>query len=351
MNDFFTQTYYGNTIGRWFVALLIAAAAVVVGKIVYWIIKNVIHKLTSKTKTKLDDIIVDMIEEPIMFAIIIAGVWWGLSTLTFGENAETWVGHIYYILIMLNVAWLITRLFDSLVRLYVVPIVEKSKSELDDQVLPIIRKSLKLVVWIVAIIVGLNNAGIQVAPLLAGLGIGGLVFALAAQDSVANLFGGLTIFVDKPFKLRDRIKINGFDGTIKEVGVRSTRLVTLEGRTVTLPNKVFTGGAVENVSSEPTRKVVLNLGLTYDMDDKKIEKAMEILKEIAANNDNIEDNTPMGFNQFGDFALNILFIYYIKKSADILGTQTEINLEILKQFNKSKLEFAFPSQTIFTKQI
>ena len=189
------------------------------------------------------------------------------------------------------------------------------------------------------------------APLLAALGIGGLVFALAAQDSVANLFGGFTIFMDKPFKLRDRIKISGYDGTIKEVGIRSTRLVTLEGRTVTLPNKEFTGSPVENVSSEPTRKVVLNLGLTYDTDDKKIEQAMAILQKIVDNNEGIEEPPKIAFNQFGDFALNILFIYYIKKGADILGTQTAINLEILKQFNKSKLEFAFPSQTIFTKQI
>ena len=351
MEGFFSQTFYGNTIGQWFLALLVVVAAVVVGKVVYWIIKNFIHKITAKTKNKLDDIIIDMIEEPIMFAIIIAGAWWGLSTLTFGETAESLIGHIYFILILLNIAWLITRLFDSLVNHFVVPIVEKSKSDLDDQVLPIIRKGLKLIVWIVAIIVGLNNAGIQVAPLLAGLGIGGLVFALAAQDSVANLFSGFTIFMDKPFKLRDRIKISGYDGTIKEVGIRSTRLVTLEGRTVTLPNKVFTGSPVENVSSEPTRKVVLNLGLTYDTDDKKIEQAMAILQKIVDNNEGIEEPPKIAFNQFGDFALNILFIYYIKKGADILGTQTAINLEILKQFNKSKLEFAFPSQTIFTKQI
>ena len=187
--------------------------------------------------------------------------------------------------------------------------------------------------------------------MLAGLGIGGLVFALAAQDSVANLFGGFTIFIDKPFKLRDRIKINGFDGTIKEVGIRSTKLVTLEGRTVTVPNKVFTGSPIENVSSEPTRKVVLNLGLTYDMDDKKIVQAMDILQKIVDDNEGIEESPKIAFNQFGDFALNILFIYYIKKGSDILGTQTEINLEILKQFNKNKLEFAFPSQTIFTKQL
>jgi len=348
---FFTKTFYGNTVGDWLVALLIIVAAVILGKVLYWFLKNVVSKFTASTKTKLDNIILDMVEEPVVFAIIIAGIWYGLKTLALSEGFEIWVTKIYYILIFINIGWLLTRLFDSLVENYVVPIAEKSKTDLDDQVLPIVRKGIKLVIWVVAIIVGLNNAGYDVAALLAGLGIGGLVFALAAQDTVANLFGGFTVFADKPFKLNDRVKINGFDGTIKEIGIRSTRLVTLEGRMVTIPNKIFTGTPTENVSSEPKRKVSLNLGLTYDMGVTEIELAMKILRDIAEKNENIEGDPLVGFNQFGDFALNVLFIYYIKKGAGILDTQTEVNMEILKQFNENKLEFAFPSQTIFTKSI
>ncbi|MCD4732143.1 MAG: mechanosensitive ion channel family protein, partial [Bacteroidales bacterium] len=157
-------------------------------------------------------------------------------------------------------------------------------------------------------------------------------------------------FTDKPFKVNDRVKIGGFDGIITEVGIRSTRLKTFAGRIVTIPNSKFTDGLVENVSVEPWRKVTLNLGLVYDTTAVKMEKAMELLKEIAASNTTLEENTVIGFNKFGDFSLGILFIYYIKRGDDIIGTQTAINLEIMRKFEEHGLEMAFPTQTIYTKK-
>ena len=349
--NFFSKEFYGNTISQWLIALLIIVVSIIVGRSLYWLIKNYVRKLTSRTKTKLDNIIIDMIEEPLVFAIVLVGIWFALSTLTFNKTITEWIPKAYYILIIFNVAWLITRLLDSLITEYLVPITQETKTDLDEQLLPIARKGLKTIIWVIAIIVAINNAGYEVGPLLAGLGIGGLAFALAAQDTVSNLFGGFTVLTDKPFKINDRVKIAGFDGTIKEIGIRSSRLVTLEGRMVTIPNSNFTKNPIENISSEPSRKVVLNLGLTYDMDDKQMELAMNLLEEIAANNENIEENVLTGFNGFGDFSLNIVFIYYIKKDRDILETQTRMNLEILKKFNENKLEFAFPSQTIYAKQV
>ena len=349
--NFFSKGFYGNTFSQWLIALLIIVASVIIGRSLYWLIKNYVRRLTSRTKTKLDNIIVDMIEEPLVFAIVLAGIWFGLSTLTFSETITEWIPKAYYILIIFNIAWLITRLLDSLISEYLVPITEESKTDLDEQLLPIARKGLKTIIWIIAIIVAINNAGYEVGPLLAGLGIGGLAFALAAQDTVSNLFGGFTVLTDKPFKLDDRVKIAGFDGTVKEIGIRSSRLVTLEGRLVTIPNSNFTKSPIENISSEPSRKVVLNLGLTYDTNDKQMELAMNLLKEIAGNSENVEEKVLTGFNGFGDFSLNIVFIYYIKKDSDILATQTQMNLEILKKFNENKLEFAFPSQTIYAKQV
>jgi MscS family membrane protein len=124
-------------------------------------------------------------------------------------------------------------------------------------------------------------------------------------------------------------------------------LKTLDGRIVTIPNSTFADSAVENVSWEPSRKVVLNIGLIYDTTPDQIEKAMSILKSISDNNEGTEDNTWIAFNAFGDFALNICFIYYISKGADIGSVQTEINLAILRQFNENKLEMAFPTQTLY----
>jgi MscS family membrane protein len=333
----------------WLLALVIIVAALVVGKALYWIFGNIVKRFTKKTKTQLDDIIVDMIEEPIVLIVTIAGIWYGLNRLALPEVFDRWTGNALHFFVILTVAWLLTRLLDAIYRQYLVPITEKTETDLDDQLLPIVRKGSKMAIWAIGIIVALNNAGYDVGALIAGLGIGGLALAMAAKDTVSNIFGGFTIFTDRPFSLNDRVRVAGFDGTITEIGVRSTRLKTLEGRIVTIPNSKFSDSPVENVSLEPSRKVVLNLGLTYDTSPEKMERAMEILKDIAAGQEGIEENIAVSFNAFGDFAMNILFIYYIKKGGDILGVQTEMNTAILRRFNEEGLEFAFPTQTLYTK--
>jgi MscS family membrane protein len=348
---FLGQTYYGNTVLGWLIALAIIVGALIVGKAVYWIFGNVVKQFTKKTKTKLDDIIIDMIEEPIVFIITLAGVWYGLKTLELPELVHTWMGNVLHFLIILTIAWLISRLLDAFYREYLVPVAAKTETDLDDQLLPIVRKGTKLAIWAIAIIVALNNAGYEVGALIAGLGIGGLALAMAAKDTVSNIFGGFTIFTDRPFTINDRVKIAGYDGFIREIGVRSTRLETLEGRTVTIPNSKFSDTPVENVSLEPSRKVSVNLGLTYDTTPEKMKQAMEILKEIAANHESLEEKVLLSFNAFGDFAMNILFIYYIKSGADILAAQSDINMAVLERFNEAGLEFAFPTQTLYTKQI
>ena len=349
-SEILTNTYYGNTVQEWALALGIILGVIIAAKIVYTIFGTVFKKLASKTKTNLDDIIIDMIEEPAVFAFGLWGAWYALGRLTFTEAATAWIGNVFSALIVFMIAWFIVRLFDALVSEYLVPLTAKSDTKLDDQLLPIIRKGVKAIVWIIAVIIALNNAGYNVGALLAGLGIGGLALAMAAKDTVANMFGGFTILTDKPFKTGDRVQINGFDGTVEEIGLRSTRIRTLDGRVVTMPNMKFSEGAVENVSSEPSRKVVSNLGLTYDTTGKEMEKAMKILKDIAKKHKSLEEKVLVSFNAFGDFAMNILFVYYIKAGEDILQTQTDINTEILNQFNKNKLEFAFPTQTIYTKK-
>jgi MscS family membrane protein len=350
MKEFLAKEFYYNTVTDWGITLLIILGAVIAGKIVYWFFGNVIKKLTSKTKTKIDDIIVDMIEEPVVLALTIVGLWYGLHRLNFPEEWYDWMGKVYHILIAINITWLVARLIDAIIEEYIVPLTEKTESDFDDQIIPVVRKGLKSTIWALGIIIALNNAGYDVTALIAGLGIGGLALAMAAKDSVANIFGGLMIFTDKPFKVGDRIKINGFDGTISEVGLRTSRMVTLEGRLVTIPNSQFTGNMVENVSAEPTRKVILNLGLTYDMNAEQMEKGITILKEIGANNSDLEGDILVSFNAFGDFSLGILFIYYIKKDSDILDTQTAINIEILKKFGENGLDMAFPTQTIYHKK-
>ncbi|OIQ36728.1 MAG: hypothetical protein BM555_02170 [Crocinitomix sp. MedPE-SWsnd] len=383
--SFWETEYYGNTVIDYLICLGIILGGVIAAKIVYWLSKNVVKKLTKKTKTNLDDIIVDKVEEPVVFGLILGVTWYGLSWLNFPitdvvgihektgdviqwdllspaevkdyvKNAYSWVEafirNLFNFLIVINITWLVARLADALIEEYIVPITEKSASDLDDQLLPIFRKGLRIIIWVMGIIVGLNNAGYDVGAVLAGLGIGGLAFALAAQDTVKNFFGGIMIFADKPFQIGERIQIGGIDGTVKEIGIRSTRVETLAGRIVTVPNSMFSDDAVENVDLEPSRKIMLNLGLTYDMNADQMEEAMQTLRDIAKDHhDLIEEDISVGFNAFGDFSLGIVFIYFIRKEADNLDTQTVMNLDILRRFGDKGLEMAFPTQTVLHQQL
>ena len=400
MGEFWDKLYYGNTILDYAISLGIILGAIVAAKVLYWFSKTVVKKLTEKTKTKLDDILVDKVEEPVVFGLILYGIWYAITRLKFAKSMitreeyseilmektgfapdpeivekavdttltsfdavssgkvipypywENFFHHLFGFLIVVNITWLIIRTIDALIEEYVVPMTEKTESDLDDQLLPIFRKGLKAIIWVLGIVIAFNNAGFNVGAVIAGLGIGGLAFALAAQDTVKNFFGGIMIFADKPFKIGERIKINGIDGFVKEIGIRSTRITTLEGRQVTVPNCQFSENPVENVDMEPTRKVVLNLGLTYDTTPEQMERSLELLKEIGKDHvDIIEDEILVSFNAFDDFSLGILFIYYIRKEADILETQSVMNLDILKRFNAEGLDMAFPTQTILHQNI
>ena len=348
--SFWEKTYYNNTVSLWLTSLGFVLGSVILGKSIYWVFSKLVKALTQKTKNTLDDLIVDLIEEPIVAAFIASGIYFSLSILQLPAMLEGVIAKSYTMVVTLLVAWLITRFFEAFYQNIVQPWAEKTENDLDDQLLPVLRKGVRSIIWIVAIIIGLNNAGYDVGAMIAGLGIGGLALAMAAKDTVANVFGGFTIFTDKPFKMGDRIQIDGIDGTVVEIGVRSTRIKTLAGRIVTMPNNTFASSAVENVSVEPSRKIVLNLGLTYDTKPEQVEEAIEILKDIVAKNESTEEDVITSFNGFGDFALNIMFIYYITKDEDIAQTQTDMNLEILKRFNEKKLEFAFPTQTLYNIQ-
>lgn len=354
MNEFLLRPlFYGNTIGDVAIALGILFGSIIVAKILYWAIGKFVKRLTARTKTRLDDIIVDMVEEPLVFGLVIIGGYVAAGRLLWEPAASNFVYGTLGVLVVICIAWMITRLADALIEEYVVPVVEKSDTDLDDQLLPILRKIIKIVVWILAIIIALNNSGYDVGALIAGLGIGGLAFALAAQDTVSNLFGGFTIFADKPFQVNERIIVDGYEGFVREIGVRSTRIETLRGRMVTIPNSNIANNAVTNLSSEPSRKIVQTLGLTYDTPPEKMELGKKILEDIINAHPKTTDALNVSFKSFGDFSMNLQMVYFITESVDtdVFDVESDINFEVLKQFNAAGLDFAFPTQTIFHAQV
>jgi MscS family membrane protein len=350
--DFLQTLFLGNSIEHWAFALAWAIGGIIVARILYKVLGSLARKITSKTRSNLDDLIVDKLEEPLVLALTIMALRTGYGELTFGDQVDHFVDAAMIVAYTLNVTWGVARLLDAIIMNFFLPFTLSKESAMMDQFGPILRKGLRSAVWALGVIMALKNAGQDVGALLAGVGIGGLALAMAAKDFVSNIFGGITVFVDKPFRVGDRIQISGYDGNIEEIGIRSTRLRTLSGRVVVIPNFKFTDTFLENVTNEPSRKVGLTLGLTYDTTPEQVQEGIDILKAIIAERSETLDPDPtIWFSSFGDFSLNIDVIYFINKNGHWAYSPGEVNLEILKRFNAAGLNFAFPTQTLLTPDV
>jgi MscS family membrane protein len=220
-----------------------------------------------------------------------------------------------------------------------------------EHLFPLIRKVVKVAVIAAALLLTADNLNIKITSVLAGLSVGGLALGLAAQDTIANLFGAVSIFLDKPFHIGDRIQVDSVDGTVESIGLRSTRVRNLDGHHVTIPNKLMGNAIITNITRRATIKTEMNFGLTYDTPMEKVKRATELLEEIFRANSKTS-GLVISFNKFGDSALNILVVHTWNgtDAAAQLADLQLLNLEIKKRFDAEKIEFAFPTRTVLLKQ-
>lgn len=347
---FLEITFWGNTIAQYLWVLIILAVTYIGIRAVYFIVSKVIGALTKKTKTQLDDLLVDALRAPIVLAVILAGIRYAENILTFSANFEKLYSNILVVLWIFDVAWFVARFVDALLSNYIHPLTKSSKSKMDDTLYPVLKVVVNFVIYAVALMVMLQNLGIKITGLMAGLGLGGLAFALAAQDLLSNTFAGGAIIVDKPFRVGDRLKVEGFDGFVKKISMRTTTLETFAKTQIIMPNSRIANNIVENISREDRRRELVVLGVEYGTPTKKLRKAKELLHNIVLKNDKTDDNSLVHFIAFGPSSLDIQLIYYIKDMDQILATKDEINFAIKDAFEKEGLSFAFPTQTLHVKK-
>lgn len=348
------DAYFGNTIREYLLFFGILVVAVLVGKIITWITKKVIKAFADKTATKADDIIVDLLEGPVLFTVFVAALYFGGKMLIMSEGFADFYANTVAVFFMINIGWYLIRFINGLMEHYIVPMTEATESDLDDHLVPILRRLVSIVVVIIIVIMALDRFDYNVGSLLAGLGLGGLAFALAAKDLVGNLFGGIAILIDKPFKLGDRIKVNSgeVDGFVREIGLRTTRIETFDTTMIILPNHKVVDSIVENISEENARRIVINLGVEYGTSGAKIEKAKTIIRKNIKSIKGLKPDSDVYFTAFGDFSLNIRVQYWITKEGmkQFWVVQDKLNQAIMKDFAKEKIEFAFPTQTLHLKK-
>lgn len=344
------QEIWGNTIESWGISIIIVISTMLITKLVAIFNQKVLRKITERTRNKIDNVIFHAIDAPILFGIILLGIWIAIHRLVHIENFVIVIDSSYRILITLNITWVFVRLTGNLIDIYwgedTRPSTGRPKNS--QKMLPIVKRTILGIVWIIGGVMALNNVGVNISALLGTLGIGGIAFALAAQDTIKNIFAAFTIFTDRPFKIGDTIRIDNIEGTIMDVRMRSTKIRDYDNRVITLPNYKVMDASIVNISAEPNRRIINKLGLTYDTTPEKMKEAIAILEDIINHTEFVvSENSVVHFSDFADSALIITLVYFVDKNGNNRLTPSEVNMKILTRFNEAGLNFAFPTQTIY----
>jgi len=346
---------FGNTLNNYFWFLFFIALGFLVSWIVVFFSKNVLNKVTKYTKTKIDDIIANILSKPLPFKILIVTIFFniGFNYLLVSQWWTDFVKNASFLVYVFAITLFIIKFLIGIIEEYLEVYAQKTESKYDDQLIPLLKSLVKIVLFIVAILVILSNLGYNISALLAGLGIGGLAVAMASKDIVENFLAGIVIFVEKPFKMDDILKTSDGFGSVEEIGIRSTRIRTFDNTLIVVPNRNLSANSVENISARRARKENFTIGLTYDTSVKKIETAKKIILKILSTNKDIEkDSIVVSFESFGDFSLNIRIMYWIipLDYFEYLKIKDHVNLTIKKEFENAKLDFAFPTQTVHVRK-
>lgn len=344
------KVWLGNPIWRYVASLLYVSLAFGAAHLVDRLFRNGFKKLAARSKTQLDDLLVELVRGPLRIICFVVLLNIGLRVLAWPDWMADLITKGVKIAIGGSIAYVALKFVDLVMGLWQRRLDAAGQGMLDMQLLPVIRKSLKVFIVVVVALVTAQNLNMDVTGLLASLSIGGLAVGLAAQDTLSNLFGAVALFADKPFRVGDRIQLDSIDGNVESIGLRSTRIRNLDGHLVTVPNRTVANANVTNVSGRPNIKTVMNVGVTYDTPAERVQRAMSIIEEIFKPHPMTADLI-ISFNKFNDSSLNILVLHWWNSTdfRNYLEGIQKLNLELKRRFDEERIDFAFPTQTVYVK--
>jgi MscS family membrane protein len=353
-----SRLYFDITWLKLLFCLLLVFLVVVVERLVRFLIQRKIETILSvEGRISWARLILLAVVRPLSLLIWVYGIYGSLSPLYSHFQGQDGSNLVHLVLQKtasiggtLAFFWFVYQ-FVNVLDVRLSQWAKTTESTIDDILVPLFGKTLRIFIVILAgILVIQNLTGIEIGPLLASLGIGGLAVALAAKDSIANFFGTLTILFDKPFQVGERIVIDSYDGVVEDVGFRSTRIRLLTGNLVTIPNEKVVSSGLENIGKRPNIRWLTNIGITYDTPPEKIEQAVAMIREIIADHEGMRPDFPprVYFNGFNDWSLNIMVLAWYHPP-DYWPFQEWVQrtcLEITRRFADAGIDFAFPTQTV-----
>ena len=357
--DFFQQVYYNNTVEDycWFSGMMLAG--IVFEKYLSKLMSNLLYKLVRKYSEGVEnDKFYELLHAPLSLFIYLILLYtatshieypeeWGLSPVDeFGLKMV--IHRLYLTFLAASITWAISKIVDF-IGIVLLKKAEKTESKQDDQIIPFAVEFIKIIIYVIAIFSILGSVfNVNIASLIAGLGIGGLALALAAKESLENLLGSFTIFFDKPFVVGDMVKVGNITGTVEKVGFRSTRLRTLEKSFLTVPNKKMIDAELDNLTLRTFRRELFTIGVLYGTKAEQIKAIVEDIQKLIDEHPHTNQDGKVRFSSFGSSSLDIMVLYFVDTMdyGVFLDVKQEINYKIMEIVANHGSDFAYPTQTI-----
>jgi len=307
---------------------------------------NRLTRLTDKTKTQWDDLVVDLLQKTRVFLLLVVAFYAGLLVLDLPSKIENLTVKVLIIAFLAQGAlWA-----DALV-VYLIKLLVEKKTEEDVSSVAMISMFgfvSRVAVWSVVILLALDNIGINVTAVVAGLGIGGVAIALASQNVLGDLFASISIVLDKPFVIGDFIIVGDMLGSVEHIGIKTTRVRSLFGEQLVFSNNDLLNSRIRNYKRMDERRIVFSIGVVYQTPYEKLGAIPGMVREIVEAQEQTRFDRAH-FSKYGDFALIYEIVYYVKipDYNAYMDIQEAINLEIYRKFHEHGIEFAYPTQTVF----
>lgn len=349
IGEFVDFKVLGYSLAQIITSLVILIITLIFRGIVTGVIFRHLHKMAGKTKTQHDEMFLQALEKPVSVLLLVIGFFLALVVLPMSEMMDTFIQNLFRGGSMFIVVWALIRIIDVASN-----ILEDITRERDTALLgflPVLRKSVKVFVTIVGVLMIIDNLGYNVSGVLATLGIGGAALAFASKDTIANGFGTLMIILDRPFKVGDWIIVGDkVDGDVESIGLRSTKVRTWPKTVLSIPNGVLANEYINNWSRMPKRRVKQYVGITYEATAEDMEGLVEDIKTLLKEDEGVQqDFILVSFTDFGDSSLNILVYYFTKTIAWVphMEIRQRVNCKIMRAIKKRGLSIAFPARSLY----
>ncbi|MAF79757.1 mechanosensitive ion channel protein MscS [bacterium] len=337
----------GNSVRDYVVALAVLAAALIVFRIFQQVLIQRFKKFAKQTKTDIDDMFLQIVESLRPPFYVFLAFYVGIRFLAVDVTVQKVIDSLLVIWVVYQVVLAVQILIDYGIKKGV----RGGEDKGTKAALGAMSRIVKWVLWAVAILFVLSNLGVNVSSVLAGLGIGGIAIALAAQNILGDLFSSFAIYFDKPFMVGDFIVLGKHKGTVEKIGIKTTRLRSLSGEEIVISNKELTSTRIQNFRRMEKRRIAFKIGVIYETSTEKLKKIPKIVKEIFNKVETAELNR-VHFAQFDDFALTFEIVYYVtsREFEIYMDTQQDVNFALKERFEKEGIEFAYPTQMVYVKK-